>query len=444
MGRAEPPSLDPAPFDVAWLASRRWFRSKSRPLGEVAIHDAARLGGDGWLLVMAANFVDGGVARYLVPAVGSPGSWREPPDGAGAWRRLVVRMVDAHPSIETTRGSFTFQATDAMSDLLPGGADEASRLEERRLGVEQSNTSVRLGDRLMLKLYRLLEPGINPEVELMAFLGEAGFRHAPRLGGSVGYRSAGEDLSAAAILQSLVPSRGDAWSWMLEHLAGPPHGPVEALAAVAQIGGITAGLHATLGSRPELPGFPARLATTDELAGWRSAAERQLEAALRALRADDRKRLERVVPAIRATFDQIPAAGPTAISRIHGDYHLGQLLATDDGFVVIDFEGEPARALAERRSPASPLRDVAGMLRSLDYAARTAERSAGDDGFEAEEWLRDARAALLAAYGGAGETPLLGAMELEKACYEIGYEANYRPDWVWLPLQAVERLVARP
>jgi predicted trehalose synthase len=129
------------------------------------------------------------------------------------------------------------------------------------------------------------------------------------------------------------------------------------------------------------------------------------------------------------------------VSRIHGDYHLGQLLTRPDGgYSVIDFEGEPARPLAERRLPSSPLRDVAGMLRSLDYAARTVAAEA--DAFDAQAWLGRARNAFLAAYGGVGhdEQSLLDAFELEKACYEIRYEAGNRPGWLWLPLAAVERL----
>ncbi|HEX7197339.1 MAG TPA: hypothetical protein VF364_10975, partial [Candidatus Limnocylindria bacterium] len=130
-------------------------------------------------------------------------------------------------------------------------------------------------------------------------------------------------------------------------------------------------------------------------------------------------------------------------SRVHGDYHLGQLLArSDGGFSVIDFEGEPARPLEERRQPGSPMRDVAGLLRSLDYAARTAERAS--PGFDAAAWLAEARGAFLGAYGAIGpaEASLLTAFELEKACYEVRYEANNRPDWLWLPLAAVERLTA--
>jgi maltokinase len=150
-----------------------------------------------------------------------------------------------------------------------------------------------------------------------------------------------------------------------------------------------------------------------------------------------------VAPALRDRLAVLAEAGGTQVSRIHGDFHLGQLLRTDGDFAVIDFEGEPARPLAQRREPSSPLRDVAGMLRSLDYAARTvAIRDAGGDGWE--EWLAAARATFLDAYGSPGghDEELLTAFELEKACYEVGYEANNRPAWTWLPLDALERSVA--
>jgi maltokinase len=153
-----------------------------------------------------------------------------------------------------------------------------------------------------------------------------------------------------------------------------------------------------------------------------------------------------LAPALTARFADTfgSATGEARVSRIHGDYHLGQLLArSDGGFSVIDFEGEPARPLPERREPGSPLRDVAAMLRSLDYAARTAGRALTT--FDGDAWLAAARAALVVAYGGIGdaEEGLLEAFELEKACYEVRYEASNRPDWLWLPLDAVERLSER-
>jgi maltokinase len=440
-GTSAAPTLSPdaTGFDAAWLADQRWFRHKRRRVAEVAADDAIALADEAWLLVLGVRFADGGTARYLVPAMAADGRLREPADGDGAWRALAAPLLDAPVTRSGSDGWCRWERGGALDRLLPGGRAELAGLAERRLGVEQSNTSAILGERLMLKLYRLLEPGINPEVELLAFLTESGFRHAPLVGGWVIYGSREGD-AAAAIVQSRVPAESDAWAWLLAQLASPA-GRASGLAAAAQIGGITAALHAALRSRPEHPDFPARAATGEELAGWQAGAMAQLHDALQALDGERRARLERVAPAVRQRLEVLgdPAAG-LSLQRIHGDYHLGQLLATADGFVVTDFEGEPSRPLAERRQPASPLRDVAGMMRSLDYAARSAERR--DVDVAADGWLRDARSALLTAYGSIGESPVLTAYELEKACYEVRYEANFRPDWVWLPLEAIERMAA--
>jgi trehalose synthase-fused probable maltokinase len=244
------------------------------------------------------------------------------------------------------------------------------------------------------------------------------------------------------MLQQFVRSSGDGWHWVLDRLAAGLHGPTEAIAGIKQVGALTSQMHAALASRPDAPGFPSRPVTSDELAGWRNAAERQLEGAIASVEGPMRARLATIAPLIAARLDAIGTASSARVTRIHGDYHLGQLLRTERGFVVIDFEGEPARTLADRRAPASPLRDVAGMLRSLDYAAHSADATGGSGG-EPATWLREARAGLLAGYGGIqpGDQPLLDAFELEKACYEVRYEANNRPDWVWLPLDALERLV---
>ncbi|HET6379531.1 MAG TPA: hypothetical protein VFH63_00650 [candidate division Zixibacteria bacterium] len=426
-----------AHLDAPWLAARRWFRSKTRPLSRVEVADAAALDGT-WLLVLAARFADGGEERYLVPAVLEGDRLREPHDGDGAWRAMVECMAAGPREVAGLVGRFVFEPTPA----LPGLLDTQGGMAERRFTVEQSNTSVRLGDRAVLKIYRLLEPGINPELEVNAFLTRLGFRYAPPLGGTAIYHGPDGEPAAAAMLQQLVPSRGDGWDWALRSLTSPPDGPLRAIAGASQIGGVTAELHAALAARPEEPGFPAREATADELEAWCAAANRQLEAALSVLTGPEAERLARLAPRIRERFAAIRDVEGARLSRIHGDYHLGQLLRTDEGFVVVDFEGEPARPLAERRQPGSPLRDVAGMLRSLDYAARTAERRLPDQPIDADGWLADARNALLTAYGliGSGEETLLTAFDLQKACYEVVYEANNRPDWLWLPLGALERL----
>ena len=432
-------SPDATAFDASWLAAQRWFRHKQRAVHEVAVADAMPVRDAGWLVVLAVRFADGGSARYLVPAVDDAGHSREPADDDGLWAALVAPLFEAPVTVAGSAGGFRWERSQALDRLLPGGHAELEGLDGERLGVEQSNTSVRLGERLMLKLYRLLEPGINPEIELLAFLTAAGFRHAPSVAGWATHVDA--DVEASAILvQSLVPSSGDAWAWLLPRLSSPT-GRAESVAAAAEIGGITAALHAALRSRPDLPDFPARLAGDDDLTRWRAGALAQLQAAMDATGGEERARLERLAPAVAERFDAMgdPGAGLTS-QRIHGDYHLGQLLATADGFVVTDFEGEPSRPLDERRRPASPLRDLAGMLRSLDYAARTAERR--DVDVDAGPWLADARSAVLTAYGEFGESPALTAFELEKACYEVRYEASFRPDWIWLPLEAIERMVA--
>jgi maltokinase len=255
-----------------------------------------------------------------------------------------------------------------------------------------------------------------------AFLTDAGFADTPAVAGAMAYVPEDGERAAAAMLQAYVPSTGDAWAAMLQALADRPRAGIE---IAATVGGLTAAMHAALASRPDHPAFPARAATVAETAAWRASAEHEL------------------APAVTARFADAfgSATGEARVSRIHGDYHLGQLLArTDGGFSIVDFEGEPARPLGERRRPGSPLRDVAGMLRSLDYAARTAVRD--DPALDAESWLAEARGAFIGAYGGIGvaEAGLLHAFELEKACYEVRYEAGNRPDWRWLPLAAVERL----
>src|SRR5918999_6053673 len=424
-------------FAPDWLARQRWFRAKRRPLARVEVLDRAALTDAAQLLVLAARYADGGVDAYLVPAVVDGGGPREPRDGEGVWRALL-RSIAQRETLAGESGHFELAATDALAELLPSPALAAAALDERRLRVEQSNTSIVLGERLILKLYRLLEPGINPDVEVSAFLTSVGFAGTPALAGSGRYLPRDGQPRDAVMLQAYVASRGDGWEHMLGCLAADPASGVD---AASRIGTVTGELHAALASRPATPGFPAREATDDELVAWRASAERQLELAIAA--ADGR--LDDIADAVRRRLDGIGSASASRVSRIHGDYHLGQLLVTGDGeFCVVDFEGEPARPLDERRGVASPLRDVAGMLRSLDYAARTAGRDAGRIGLEPDAWLAQARGAFLGAYGAIGpaDEALLAAFEVEKACYEVRYEANNRPDWLWLPVEALERLVA--
>jgi trehalose synthase-fused probable maltokinase len=424
-------------FTPSWLAARRWFRAKQRPIESVTEVDRAQLPGAVDLRVLEVTYTDGvDVDRYLVLAV----EGREPLDGEGAWTALLTLIVD-DAELRAVHGTFVANRTDAVDELLPSAQQVAGTLDERSLGVEQSNTSVVLGDRLILKLFRRLEPGESPDLEVGAFLTEIGYDDTPRLAGSIIYHPDTGDPSAVAMLQALVPNRGDAWAAVLDDLARDPSSATQ---RAAQIGRVTASMHRALASRPAQVAFPSRSASNEETASWRASAERQLAGAVAAVSGDERRRLAEIAPAITTRFADAfeSATGTAVVSRIHGDYHLGQLLVrADGGYSIIDFEGEPARSLPERRAPSSPLRDVAGLLRSLDYAARTAERRSKLD---AEEWLKQGRAAFVAGYGGVPPAmrALLDAFELEKACYEVRYEAGNRPAWLWLPLAAVERLVS--
>jgi trehalose synthase-fused probable maltokinase len=448
MSGVPPPDRSPARtatgFSPEWLAAQRWFRRKSRGVAGVTLVDSAPLpGGHGWLLVLAATDADGVEDRYLVPAAADGGSFREPRDGEGIWRRLAS-LIATDAELRAERGQFAFSSAGALRRLLPGGAAQLRALGERRLGVEQSNTSVALGDRLILKCYRLLERGANPEIEVNAFLTDARFRGTPSLGGRAEYVPDDGPPCAVAMLQELVPSRANGWGWALERLGAGARERASAVAGIAQLGTLTRALHAALGSRPEVPGFPSRSAVAHDLASWHAGAARQLDGALGALTGEARRRLLAIAPGLRDRLEAILGAGAPRVTRIHGDYHLGQVLRTARGFKVIDFEGEPARPLAERREPASPLRDVAGMLRSIDYAARVSHRQGGL--VQPEAWVSPAREAFLSSYGpiSTTEVGLLEAFLIEKACYEVRYEADNRPDWVWVPLDALERQASRP
>ncbi len=433
-----------------WLAAQRWFGARDRSITGVSLADAAPLprpdrASDGWLLVLVAAFADGGTRTYLVPAVGTAGEpLREPADGDGAWSAITAAIA-AGSTLRGETGGFRCEALPALDTLVAGGPDAVARLPERRVGVEQSNTSATVGDRLILKVYRRLEAGENPEIEVGTFLESVGCPVTPRMAGAVRYLGSDGSIAAAAMLQERVATSGDAWAHLLGQLGGADGGPRAAIESAGAIGTVTARLHASLAARPLDASFPVRAATAGETRALLAGAVAQLDAALAATAGEDRARLTVLAPRIRERLEAaFGAARVGRVTRIHGDYHLGQLLRTPDGFMVIDFEGEPARPLAERRLPQPPERDVAGMLRSFDYAVRTAARGSSPPALDANAWLSQARAAFLDRYAAsAPSTPdadLLAALELDKACYEVRYEAANRPGWSWLPLDALARL----
>jgi trehalose synthase-fused probable maltokinase len=358
-------------------------------------------------------------------------------------------------------GRFGFRAT-------PGWAfpPDPDRVPAERHRGEQSNTSVMLGTGLVLKSLRRPQPGLNPDLEITRFLTtRTEFREVPRLAGWVEYDGRGGTFSLA-VLQEYVPNQGDGWKHVLAALrqrgAGIERPSDPLLDEVQRLGGITGGLHVALASDPAATEFAPEPITRADVDRWADDIARDLGG-------DDIQRLLRD-RAGRAAGGEgqrarvLAALEPlttTVKIRVHGDYHLGQVLKTADGFVIIDFEGEPARPLADRRRRQAALRDVAGMLRSLDYAAHAVGREAPEGERAARlaaltAWEDRARRAFLTGYRAAvaasaaplvpaAEPALLrvcAAFELEKACYELRYELNNRPDWVAIPLAGITRILA--
>lgn len=276
----------------------------------------------------------------------------------------------------------------------------------RVVGGEQSNTSL-ISGQVMVKAFRRLEPGLNPDVELLSRIGDC--PNVAQVHGWVTREIEGQEYTLAMI-QDLVLTARDGWELALEYAARG-----ESFAEEARLlGRATRNVHDAL--KLHFPTSTADLrASLTEHADAMAARNRDVAG---------------VVGQARKIYEDLPEA---AVQRIHGDLHLGQVLRTPEDYILIDFEGEPARPLTQRRLPDSPLRDVAGMLRSIDYAANFGDGAP-------QGWAEEATAALLAGYG-VERDPVLDAFVLDKALYEVVYEADNRPEWVDIPRSAVARIL---
>jgi trehalose synthase-fused probable maltokinase len=319
----------------------------------------------------------------------------------------------------------------------------------RLIESEQSNTSVVLDDALILKLFRRLEPGVNPELELLRFLGERTFPNVPALGGWYEY-SGGPLTATLGLLQEFVADGVDGWQLALDEIAAAPE---RFLGRVDRLGEVVAELHNTLASDLADPAFCPEDPSNESLALLTARVDEEIVRLFLALPEDDESlapiagRREEVRQQLHI-LSHVGSAG--RVIRTHGDFHLGQTLVSGDDWVILDFEGEPARTLTERRHKQSPLRDVAGMLRSFAYAANAAEILHGVA--VAEDWEEQARKRFLDSYLDvidevllpAGEPAigrLLAMFELEKAVYELRYELDNRPDWIPISVAGIERLL---
>jgi maltose alpha-D-glucosyltransferase/alpha-amylase len=510
-----------------YVRTRRWFGGKSRRIRGVSVRSVVHVpdpDGDRArppLLVAALEieYREGDSESYALPVTAMPvpeedHGWELPPAEIARVRaeegelvlydaffdprfgRALLRAVQARRRLRGDGAALGAYPTPAMRGLAGSEPLEATLLQ-----AEQSNTAVVYGERLLLKWFRRLDAGLNPDLEVGRFLTErAGFEHAPRVAGAIEYRGSGHEPATLAIVSEFVPNEGDAWRYTLDVLGryfedalargvpapedeGSPlglsgHDPPEVanetigayLESARMLGRRTAEMHLALAragaSDPAFAPEPVTTLYQRSLLQSMRTLTRQVFALLR--------RREAQLPAAAAVLPlesqiverfraiTVPKLTDERI-RCHGDYHLGQVLWTGRDFSIIDFEGEPARPLSERRIKRSPLRDVAGMLRSFHYAAYTGlfaevggpERVAEDPVAEgwARFWYRWVAAGFLREYlaetEGAPFLParredlglVLGVFLLEKAVYELHYEADTRPDWLHIPVQGVIDLV---
>ena len=513
------------------LPNRRWFGSKTRAIRTVAILEAISISELGQLLVVRVDYESGQEEIYQVPLAFMANGTEAAESPSDRWIIVqqtnghiegvlydalcdagfcqgLLELVDQTAELNGASGKIVFEHS-ARYDELRG--ERNVPLLPRLLESQQSNSSVVFGDRLIMKLFRRVEVGLNPDFELCDFLTEAGYANTPALAGRILYRQNGESL-ALAMLQAFVPNRGDAWKFTLDWLndalqvyligdnrravfASPSQSHLKTavqgtapeaqsafggfLQSAALLGQRTAAMHVALASNPERTDFAPEPFTGADRQEYLSNCREYARATFELLRkqqvsysgqlAAQATRVAKLEANVLSAYESLADANVDVDKiRIHGDYHLGQVLATGDDFQIIDFEGEPVRSIAERRQKQLALRDLAGILRSFHYASRTAVAQAlnvlaakgkGDAVTSAvinnwtlswyewtcvaflSDYLRIARASSFLPRDLAQTEQLLHACLLEKAIYELRYELNNRPDWVYLPLTALEDLL---
>lgn len=476
-----------------FLPAQRWFGSKARTITGVTLLDHAAVPRTaGSLALFEIVYADEAREIYQVPIV--PGGAASPFADAMDDHQFCLALLEQirlAGSLPGLRGRFRFTPTEALSDILPDVPTEVARVR-----TEQSNTSVIFGHKATLKLFRKLETGPNPDYEITDFLTrQTSFRGTPRLAGAVSYEAADGKSTTLVVLQEFVPNQGDAWTVTQGRLAEyyasvgggagdggePDPAFARTLAAadakeVERLGRLTGRLHRALASAPAGTALAPERIGPEDLATWQQELRAHLDRVMRTLEATLGTLPESVRDAAQDVLDNaahfrdsltvLQALGTEAVTkiRIHGDYHLGQILKAGDDFIILDFEGEPGRPLEERRAKQCALKDVAGMLRSFAYAVQAArfraeEAAPGDRSLAkrlasgAEVWEDGVRSAFLDGYltetwnQGATFLPrgrevleaVLRVYELDKAIYELNYEINHRPAWVRIPLEGLRR-----
>lgn len=452
-------ALNGAAF-AEYLRVCRWFGGKAQTLCGVQVLEVLPLGSAGQLILLQVNYLEAPAETYLLPLqlAAEDGLLVDALEDENFRTALMEMIVDE-------------QRLSCGSGELVGicGAEFKAQAKEMvrpfsscLLKVEQSNSSILYDDQFFLKLYRRPEIGENPDAELLRHLsGGKKFANVPGYCGVIEYRAKDAEPRVLALLVTNVPCEGTAWTSTLRALAQSQDGGIGGsdLDRAQRLGDITAQMHLALAADTKNEGFAPEAFTSeyrDSLCQSMGKATQRmmqlLEQKLGALNDEAAGLLRREQEILRrhAVLMEHPINAKRI--RIHGDFHLGQVLDTGSDFIIIDFEGEPGRPLNERRIKHSPLRDVAGMLRSFDYAAHTVLAQRAE---QAEAWVECVSGAFLSAYlakaKGSSFLPaseqelhmLLDVCLLEKAVYEVCYELNNRPDWVAIPLRGITRILDR-
>jgi trehalose synthase-fused probable maltokinase len=454
------------------IPSKRWFGSKGRTIEDISIVDEAVLDPGPPHLVDAlveVRYEDGAAECFHVPLVIDASGHLQDALEIPSSLEILGRLMAQGATVAAERGRFLFGGP-GLDPLAPPGQDTV-----HAIASEQSNSSVVFDEAVILKLFRRVEPGTNPEVELSRLLTSEGFTNNPAHVGEISYEpDDGQMQIDLGVAQHYVSDGRDGWESTLQSLrdvlASAPEGHAEDateeverraslwLEELAELGSATASLHVLLSKDGFDPDVAPEPADALDLKMW---AERAHES-LRRLR-EENERLKSLAEEAARFIDHLTSVeDPGLKMRVHGDYHLGQVLLSERGWMILDFEGEPLRTLEERRGKESPLRDVAGMLRSFGYAAATGvleqehedEKRRRELEVWADAWEELARERFLGAYlrtshEGSflpGDRDALHTMldffELDKALYEISYEQGHRPDWIRVPLRGIERILA--
>jgi maltokinase len=459
---AEGPSAIPCEEMAAWVVTQRWFGAKSREFAQFNVLDVVILDEGPPLLALAlieARLHSGTHDLYQLPIVTREAD-EAPPEVVIAHAEGAVICDALQDARETARlgqlmadGALIERDGTSVRFTWDGEERPAREANVRLMDVEQSNSSVVFDERFALKVFRRIEAGTNPELEMLRFLDTHGFPNIARLEGSYSYHGALLD-STLGVMQRYIPHAGDGWALALTALEDGRGD--EFLLLLHDLGAITGRMHAVLASDSEDSDFAPEEPSEEHVALISATIDEQIERSFIAL-----PELESLAPIngrseeLRDRLPQLTHQGfGGRLIRIHGDYHLGQAVFGAGGWTVLDFEGEPGRPMRERRRKRSPLRDVAGMLRSFTYVALAGELLHGappaPPGWEArarelflEGYMQEVDRRLLPV-GSQAINKLLTLFELEKLLYELRYELDNRPEWVVVPVAAIRRLLEEP